>query len=64
MIKYFGLGLLAPLAPSTVPTLADMGIQGKTASKATYVLYIGAGAVAAGGMISPGQVAASNPVTE
>jgi putative OPT family oligopeptide transporter len=51
MIKYFGSGLLDPLAPATVP-IAQMGIQGKNSIQGDYILYIGAGAVAAGGIIS------------
>jgi putative OPT family oligopeptide transporter len=48
MIKFFGDGLASPLSPGT-DLIANMGphaIRGK------YVLYIGAGAVAAGGIIS------------
>jgi putative OPT family oligopeptide transporter len=47
-IKFFGAGMTAPLAPGTVPiSQMDPGqIRG------AYVLYIGAGAVAAGGIIS------------
>lgn len=48
MIKFFGAGLPGPLAPGTIP-IKDMSpgdIRGK------YILYIGAGAVAAGGIIS------------
>jgi len=52
MIKYFGTGLLEPLAPATSKLISDMAIQGKDSIQSTYVLYIGAGAVAAGGMIS------------
>lgn len=52
MIKYFGAALLEPLAPSTTKLIADMAIEGKDSIQSTYVLYIGAGAVAAGGMIS------------
>ncbi len=51
MIKYFGSGLLGPLAPAVVP-ISEMGIQGKNSIQADYILYIGAGAVAAGGIIS------------
>lgn len=51
MIKYFGAGLLDPLAPATVP-ISQMGIQGKNSIQGDYILYIGAGAVAAGGIIS------------
>jgi uncharacterized oligopeptide transporter (OPT) family protein len=48
MIKYFGDELPAALAPGTVP------ISGMShgAIRNAYVLYIGAGAVAAGGIIS------------
>ena len=52
MIKYFGAGLATPLAPSTSKLIADMAIEGKDSIQSTYVLYIGAGAVAAGGIIS------------
>ncbi|MCU1289899.1 MAG: oligopeptide transporter protein [Acidobacteria bacterium] len=51
MIKFFGEGLLSPLAPATVP-IAEMGIQGRNSIQGDYILYIGAGAVAAGGIIS------------
>jgi putative OPT family oligopeptide transporter len=51
MIKYFGSGLLEPLAPGTIP-ISQMGIQGKNSIQGDYILYIGAGAVAAGGIIS------------
>lgn len=51
MIKYFGAGLTGPLAPALVP-ISEMGIQGKNSIQADYILYIGAGAVAAGGVIS------------
>lgn len=52
MIKYFGAALLAPLAPATSKLISEMAIQGKDSIQSTYILYIGAGAVAAGGMIS------------
>src|SRR5438270_6397351 len=48
-IKYFGSGLVAPLAPETAHTIADMTV---TQVQKAYILYIGAGAVAAGGIIS------------
>lgn len=51
MIKYFGSGLVEALAPATIP-IADMKIQGKNSIQGDYILYIGAGAVAAGGIIS------------
>jgi putative OPT family oligopeptide transporter len=48
MIKFFGENLAGPLAPGTIP------IAGMTPDdvREAYVLYIGAGAVAAGGIIS------------
>jgi putative OPT family oligopeptide transporter len=48
-IKYFGSGLVAPLAPETAHTIADMSVS---QIQKAYILYIGAGAVAAGGIIS------------
>ena len=48
MIKFFGEHLAAPLAPGTIP-IADMSPD---QIRGAYVLYIGAGAVAAGGIIS------------
>ena len=47
-IKFFGSGLTAPLAPGTtlISQMTPDAIRG------AYVLYIGAGAVAAGGIIS------------
>lgn len=47
-IKFFGSGMTTPLAPGTVP-ISEMG---PSAIRGAYVLYIGAGAVAAGGIIS------------
>jgi putative OPT family oligopeptide transporter len=47
-IKFFGSGLTAPLAPGTVP-ISGMGPDD---IRGAYILYIGAGAVAAGGIIS------------
>ncbi|HLL75918.1 MAG TPA: oligopeptide transporter, OPT family [Pyrinomonadaceae bacterium] len=49
MIRYFGAGLAAPLAPETAKTIGSMGVGD---IQTAYVLYIGAGAVAAGGIIS------------
>src|SRR5262249_8541058 len=49
MIKYFGAGLGAPLAPETTKLIANMS---PSAVRGAYVLYIGAGAVAAAGIIS------------
>jgi len=48
MIKFFGDGLAGPLSPGTVP-IRDMS---PGAIRSAYILYIGAGAVAAGGIIS------------
>ncbi len=48
MIKLFGAGLTTPLFPAT-KLIADMSLHEIWRS---YVLYIGAGAVAAGGIIS------------
>ncbi|MCW5960548.1 MAG: oligopeptide transporter, OPT family [Pyrinomonadaceae bacterium] len=49
MIKFFGSGLLEPLAPETAKTIGEMSIG---EIQKAYILYIGAGAVAAGGIIS------------
>jgi len=49
MISYFGDALAAPLAPQTTTLIRDMD---PGAIRDAYVLYIGAGAVAAGGIIS------------
>jgi putative OPT family oligopeptide transporter len=48
-IKYFGAGLVAPLAPETAHTISSMTVA---QIQKGYILYIGAGAVAAGGIIS------------
>ena len=48
MIQFFGERVAGPLAPGTVP-IADMSPD---QIRGAYVLYIGAGAVAAGGIIS------------
>jgi putative OPT family oligopeptide transporter len=48
LIKFFGSAIPGPLAPGTVP-IAEMG---PGAIRGAYILYIGAGAVAAGGIIS------------
>ena len=48
MIKFFGDALAVPLAPATT-LIKDMGPD---EIRSAYVLYIGAGAVAAGGLIS------------
>src|ERR1043165_2002781 len=47
-IKFFGSGMTTALAPGTVP-ISEMS---PSAIRGAYVLYIGAGAVAAGGIIS------------
>lgn len=49
MIKFFGTSLVAPLAPEATKLIKDMG-PGEIRN--AYILYIGAGAVAAGGIIS------------
>jgi len=48
IIKFFGEYLAEPLAPGTIP-IRDMG---PNEIRGAYILYIGAGAVAAGGIIS------------
>src|SRR5207244_5286404 len=48
-IKYFGSGWITPLAPETTHLIKDMTV---TQIQKGYILYIGAGAVAAGGIIS------------
>lgn len=48
LIQFFGEGVPVPVAPGTVP-IAEMGPGG---IRSAYILYIGAGAVAAGGLIS------------
>jgi putative OPT family oligopeptide transporter len=47
-IKFFGSAIPGPLAPGTVP-ISGMS---PNAIRSAYILYIGAGAVAAGGIIS------------
>ncbi len=49
MVKFFGDALATPLAPETTALIRDMS---PGAIRNAYVLYIGAGAVAAGGIIS------------
>ena len=49
MIHYFGANLTTPLPPATTALIKDMS-PGQIRN--AYVLYIGAGAVAAGGIIS------------
>jgi putative OPT family oligopeptide transporter len=49
LIKFFGDQLAAPLAPETTSLVKDMS-PGQIRN--AYILYIGAGAVAAGGIIS------------
>lgn len=51
-IKYFGSGWMTPLAPETTHLIKDMTVA---QIQKGYVLYIGAGAVAAGGIISLGR---------
>jgi putative OPT family oligopeptide transporter len=48
LIKFFGEKVVGPLAPGTIP-IAEMG---PNQVRSAYILYIGAGAVAAGGIIS------------
>ncbi len=48
LIKFFGEAITGPLAPGTIP-ISQMG---PNQIRGAYVLYIGAGAVAAGGIIS------------
>jgi putative OPT family oligopeptide transporter len=48
MIKFFGEGMAGPLAPGTIP-IRDMS-PGEI--RGAYILYIGAGAVAAAGIVS------------
>src|SRR5678810_1088936 len=48
-IKYFGGGWITPLAPETTHLIKDMSV---TQIQKGYILYIGAGAVAAGGIVS------------
>ena len=48
-IKYFGSAGTLPLAPETGHTIADMSVE---QIQKGYILYIGAGAVAAAGIIS------------
>src|SRR3989441_5174865 len=49
LIKFFGEQLSAPLAPETTSLIKDMS---PNQIRNAYILYIGAGAVAAGGIIS------------
>ena len=48
LIKFFGQHMAAPIAPGTIP----IGEMAPNQIRGAYVLYIGAGAVAAGGIIS------------
>ena len=48
LIQYFGAGLASPLAPGK-KLIADLSPNG---IRSAYLLYIGAGAVAAGGLVS------------
>src|SRR5436309_8752416 len=47
-IKFFGAGLAAPLAPETARLIRNMDVS---AIQKAYILYVVAGAVAAGGII-------------
>jgi putative OPT family oligopeptide transporter len=49
MISFFGSALTGPVTPEKAALIRDMG---PSAIRNAYVLYIGAGAVAAGGLIS------------
>ncbi|QYO65766.1 OPT/YSL family transporter [Leptolyngbya sp. 7M] len=51
MIRFFGDALNEPLAPATT-LIRDMPIEGGGSIQSEYILYIGAGAVTAGGIIS------------
>lgn len=51
MIRFFGDSLAEPLAPATT-LIKDMPIEGPGSIQSEYILYIGAGAVTAGGIIS------------
>ena len=51
MIKFFGQGAAGPIAPGRIP-ITEMGPDDVHGA---YILYIGAGAVAAGGIISLGR---------
>jgi putative OPT family oligopeptide transporter len=48
LIKFFGDSIVGPLPPGTIP-ISEMGPH---QIRGAYILYIGAGAVAAGGVIS------------
>jgi putative OPT family oligopeptide transporter len=48
LIKFFGDPIPGPLSPGTIP-IREMG---PSAIRGAYVLYVGAGAVAAGGIVS------------
>src|SRR3954447_10238369 len=48
-IAYFGEGLTQPLAPATAKAIKDMSVG---ELRGAYIIYIGAGAVATGGIIS------------
>jgi putative OPT family oligopeptide transporter len=52
LIKFFGEGLTNPLAPAVGKNIADMS---PGAVRSEYILYIGAGAVTAAGIISLGR---------
>jgi putative OPT family oligopeptide transporter len=48
LIKFFGESIAGPLPPGTIPISA----MGPNQIRGAYILYIGAGAVAAGGVVS------------
>ncbi len=52
LIKFFGESAAAPIAPELSKTIAEMS---PGAIRGSYILYIGAGAVAAAGIISLGR---------
>jgi uncharacterized oligopeptide transporter (OPT) family protein len=56
MIKFFGENIAGPLAPGSDADHRD----GPNQIRGAYVLYIGAGAVAAGGILQPDSVAADH----
>ncbi|HEX6124925.1 MAG TPA: oligopeptide transporter, OPT family [Pyrinomonadaceae bacterium] len=51
MIRFFGEAMATAVAPST-KLISDMPIEGAGSIQSEYILYIGAGAVTAGGIIS------------
>jgi len=57
LIKFFGEGFTGVIAPGTIP-IGEMSVS---QIRGSYILYIGAGAVAAGGIISLVRFAAHHP---